>query len=96
MDSWFFLSFPFPAELLSEIAGPEGAKNLAGKIFRRFQIRLAVSSLEKITSPCQDKKAAITNHRFKFHKCHQLFIRMHNETLSIGAMCAYNECRSPA
>ena len=31
MDSWFFPSF-FPAELISGIAGPEEAKNLAGEM----------------------------------------------------------------
>src|SRR5438477_9622357 len=31
MDSWFFLSFFFPADLLSGIAGPEETKNQRGK-----------------------------------------------------------------
>ena len=45
MDSWFFLSFPRYVD--SAIAGPEEAKNLAGKVLRLIQIRLATPSLEK-------------------------------------------------
>ena len=37
-----------------------------------------------------------TNHRFQFHKRGQLFIRTHNETLSVIAMCVSNENCSPA
>ena len=40
-------SFLFPAELILRIAGPEGAKNLAGKCLRLIRIRLTASSLEK-------------------------------------------------
>jgi hypothetical protein len=36
------------------------------------------------------------NRRFKFDKRSQLFIRAHNETLSVVAMCVSNEDRSPA
>jgi hypothetical protein len=36
------------------------------------------------------------NRRFNFHKRSQLFIRVHNETLSVAAMCTGNEDRSPA
>jgi hypothetical protein len=35
------------------------------------------------------------NRRFKFEKCGQLFIRPHNETLSVVAMCVSNEDCSP-
>jgi hypothetical protein len=35
------------------------------------------------------------NHRFKFHKRSELFIRTHNETLSIAAMCVSNPDRLP-
>jgi hypothetical protein len=34
------------------------------------------------------------NRRFNFHKRSQLFIRVHNETLSVAAMCTGNEDRS--
>jgi hypothetical protein len=35
------------------------------------------------------------NRRFKFDKRSQLFIRSHNETLSVAAMCVGNKDRSP-
>ena len=40
--------------------------------------------------------SAAPNRRFKFQKRSQLFIRMHNETLSVVAMCVCNPDRSPA
>ncbi len=53
MDSWFFLSV-FPAELILVVAGPEGAKNLAGEnVLRLIRIRLATPSLQKISPACQ-------------------------------------------
>jgi hypothetical protein len=36
-----------------------------------------------------------TNRRFKFHKSGQLFVRSHNETFSIAAMCVCNPDRLP-
>jgi hypothetical protein len=39
--------------------------------------------------------AACANRRFKFEKRGQLFIRTHDETLSIVAMCVSNPDRSP-
>jgi hypothetical protein len=35
-----------------------------------------------------------SNHRFEFHKRGELFIRSHNEPLSIAAMCVDNPDRS--
>jgi hypothetical protein len=35
------------------------------------------------------------NRRFEFHKRSQLFIRSHDETLSVVAMCVRNPDRSP-
>ena len=37
-----------------------------------------------------------SNRRFKFHKRGQLFIRSHNETFSIAAMCVRDKDCSPA
>jgi len=46
--------FP-PLRLISAVAGPEEAKNLAGQKFvRLIQIRLATSSFEKISTVSQD------------------------------------------
>jgi hypothetical protein len=39
--------------------------------------------------------AARANDRFEFQKCSQLFIRPHNETLSVAAMRINNPDRSP-
>ncbi|PYI57993.1 MAG: hypothetical protein DMC59_09550 [Verrucomicrobia bacterium] len=36
-----------------------------------------------------------TNRRFQFHKRRQLFIRTHNETLSVAAICVNNPDDSP-
>jgi hypothetical protein len=37
-----------------------------------------------------------TNRGFQFNKRRQLFIRTHNETLSVATMCIGNPNRSPA
>jgi len=42
------------------------------------------------------KLAACAGRRFKFHKCRQLLIRTHNETLSVIAMRVGNPDYSPA
>jgi hypothetical protein len=39
--------------------------------------------------------AASADRRFEFHKRGQLFIRVHNETLSVVAVCVSNPDRSP-
>jgi len=39
---------------------------------------------------------ASANRCYKFHKCSQLFIRVHNEALTVAAMRVTNEDRSPA
>jgi hypothetical protein len=39
--------------------------------------------------------AASADRHFKFHKRRELFIRVHNETLSIVAMHVSDEDRSP-
>jgi len=41
------------------------------------------------------KPTASTGHRFQFQKSRQLFLRLHNETLSIVAMCVCNPDGSP-
>jgi hypothetical protein len=48
--------FPFCSPpCCSAIAGLEEAKNLAGKVLRLIQIRLATLSFEKISPACQDQ-----------------------------------------
>jgi hypothetical protein len=38
---------------------------------------------------------SLPGRRFQFHKRRQLFIRSHNETLSVAAVCVCNEDRPP-
>src|SRR5437899_5909902 len=49
----------FPAALILVVAGPEGAKNLAGDVLRLIQIRLTKSSFEKILPACQANSAQL-------------------------------------
>jgi hypothetical protein len=91
------LPFFFPRYIDSAIAGPEGAKNLAGKnVLRLIQIRLTTSSVEKITPACQANSPQAPNRRFKFHKRRQLFVGVDNETLSAVPMCVCNKDCRPA
>jgi hypothetical protein len=41
------------------------------------------------------RRDCAANRRFKFQKSRQLFIRVHNETLSLAAMCVRDKDRSP-
>jgi hypothetical protein len=56
---------------------------------------LETRSLEKITPACQARNPQLRIADFKLHKRRQLFIRAHNETLSVVAMCVGNPDRSP-
>ncbi|OLA95987.1 MAG: hypothetical protein AUH19_08755 [Verrucomicrobia bacterium 13_2_20CM_55_10] len=85
--------FLFPAELLSGIAGPEGAKNLAGKCPPPDSDPFDDAEFGKTSPPCQAKKPP-PNRRFEFPKRGQLFIGVHNETLSVAAMRVSNSVRS--
>jgi hypothetical protein len=49
----------------------------------------------KISLTRQANSPPRANRRFEFQKRRQLFIRMHNETLSVAAMCVSNPDRSP-
>ena len=78
-------SFFFPAVLVLRIAGPEETKNLAGESPPPIQIRLATTSLEKISPARQGTIATSANRPFAFQKRSQLLIRTHNETLTVAA-----------
>jgi len=55
------------------------------------------ASFEKISPACQANSGRnAQNRRFEFHKSRQLFIRVHNETLSVVAMRVNNPDCSPA
>jgi len=45
-----------------------------------------------VKDPC--RLTSGPNRGFQFHKCRQLFIRLHNKTLSIAAMRVNNPDRS--
>jgi len=49
-----------------------------------FRSALVKPSLAKIALACQDSSPARANRRFEFQKRSQLFIRTHNETLSVA------------
>jgi hypothetical protein len=53
---------------------------------------MALATLSRRTSTRAISKSA--NHRFKFEKRAELFIRTHNETLSVAAMRVSNPDRS--
>jgi hypothetical protein len=60
MDSWFFLSFFFPAELVFWDCGSGRDEEPSGeKVLRLIQIRLATPSFEKIPPVCQTKNSKI-------------------------------------
>src|SRR5262249_43163179 len=86
------LSFPRPVRFL-ELRVPEEAKNLAGKVLRLIQDPLATGSFPKILATCQNNSPRALNSRFKFDKRSQLFIRSHDEALSV-AMRVHNPDRS--
>jgi|SRR6266513_635599 len=87
-----FLLF-FPAALSQLVAGREEAKNLAGKKFLRLiQIRLATSSLDKITPASQDNSASA---QIPVRQTQSAFHPTYNESLSVSAMCVCNPDRSP-
>jgi hypothetical protein len=86
MDSWFPFLFPALWTLSGCGSGRDEEPGGEEAVLRQIQIRLATPSLQKSTPACQDKFAAGANRRFKFQKRRQLFLRSHNETLSVIAM----------
>jgi hypothetical protein len=72
------------------VARPEGDENLAGKSPPPDSDPFSDAEFGKISSGCQASSRQLANRRFQFHKCSQLFIRTHNETLSIVAVRVCN------
>jgi hypothetical protein len=90
MDSWFFfLSFPRCVDYW-QLRVRKKRRTSGKKVLRLIQIRLAELSLAKIPTASQEYSLQDPNWRFKFHKRSQLFIRTHNETLSVAAMRVCN------
>ena len=90
------ISFLFPRRVDSAVAGLEEAKNPAGKILRLIQDRLSAAEFGKNLANLSNQFAVSANHGFEFQKRSQLFIRVHNETLSVVAMRVNNPDRSPS
>jgi hypothetical protein len=64
-------------------------------VLRLIQIRLATPSAGKNLANLSNQFAASADRRFEFQKRGQQFIRSHNETPSVAAMCVCNPDRSP-
>jgi hypothetical protein len=76
------------------VSSPRDEEPSGRIVLRLIQIRLATPSFEKISTASQGNSAT-PNRRFEFHKRSQLFIRVHNETLSVVAMRVCNPNCSP-
>jgi hypothetical protein len=85
----------FPAALSQLVAGPEWAKNLAGKCPPHDSDPFNGVDSEENYASLSKQFVASANRRFEFHKSGQLFIRMNDEPLSVVAMCVNNPDRSP-
>jgi hypothetical protein len=79
----------------SAIAGPEEAKNLAGKSPPLDSDPFGDAEFAKNLARLSRKVAASANRRLQLHERSQLFIRPHNETLCAVAVCVSNPDPSP-
>jgi len=88
------LPFFFPAEILLCIAGPKETKNQRQNSPPDSD---PFDSVEFGKNPASSSRqnAATWDRRIQFHKSGQLFIRAHNEALTVTAMRVCNEDRSP-
>jgi hypothetical protein len=96
MDSWgfSFLLF-FPAALSQLIAGPEGAKNLAGESPPPDSDPFSDAKSDENYSSSSRQFTRSANRRFEFQKSRQLFLRVRNEPLSVAAVRVCDPDRSP-
>src|SRR5436190_24236799 len=79
------LPFFFPVTLILRFAGPEGAKNPAGKCPPPDSNPLETRSLEKITPACQDNFAAAPTAESQSNKHSQCLFARLPRTLSHNA-----------
>jgi hypothetical protein len=89
------ISFLFPRRIDSAMAGLEEAKNLAGKCPPHDSDPRSDAEFWKISPTCQAQSAASAACRFKLQKSRQLFMRTHNVTLPVVAVCVNNPNGSP-
>jgi len=87
---------PFPCLITSlGLRVRKRRRTTAEKILRLIQIRSATPILKKYHLFVKHNSQQAVSHRFEFRKRSQLFIGMHNLTLSVAAMCVDNPDRSP-
>jgi hypothetical protein len=69
----------------------------SGPRLKRQQLvaKLKETVPKKILHKKENRRYASTSRQFEFHKRRQLFIRMHNETLSVAPTCVSNADRLP-
>jgi len=80
--------------VLSQLdAGPEGAENQRGKYPPPDSDPFSSVEFYKNPGCVSSQFAALADRQFKFQKRGQLLIGMHNETLSVVAICIRNEDR---
>jgi hypothetical protein len=89
-DSYILLA------LILRFAGPEEAKNLAGQCPPPDSGSFSNAEFGRNLASLSMQKPATPNRRFQFQKRRHLFIRTHNETLSVIAMRVSNPDCSPS
>jgi hypothetical protein len=89
------LPFPFSAMDILGTAGLEQAKNLAGKSPPPDSNPVNDAESAESRASLSRQFAAAVNRRFEFQKRGQLFICVHNETLSVIAVGVHNPDCSP-
>jgi hypothetical protein len=77
------------------VRSPEEAKNPAGESPPPDSGPFEDAEFGENYANLSSQFAASVDCLFKFHQRSQLFIRVHNETLSVAAMCVRNPDRSP-
>jgi hypothetical protein len=75
------------------VAGLDEAKNPAGKSSHLIQDRLGDADLGKNLANLSNQFATNANRYFRFQKRSQLFIRAHNEMLSVVARRSNDDAR---
>jgi hypothetical protein len=78
-------TFPFPDWLFCDCRSERAGEVVGRSALSRIQILVSGNSAKSLASS-SNQFAATPNRRFEFNKRSQLFIRAHNETLSVVAV----------
>jgi hypothetical protein len=81
----------FPAVLILRLQVWKRRRTERGNVLRLIQDRLSDAEFGKNLANLSNQFAASANDRFQFQKRSQLFIRSHNETLSVAPMRIHYE-----